>query len=798
MVERHELTRLGVRRRDDATLATRRARGEARNRSFSIDERRSRRLTSSSRCERAKMSNDPRAWRDVEPTTVGVAARALAERRRARERAVNDGGAGVSRGRSARARGGAGTLEDPLGFGDVDARASVERAVELVETSTSFGIRGKDADEDVRAYRRRVRDALTVSSASFDGKLFLAAAHGERSANELRDALRRMEAMGTSDARARKEFVAEHLPTLLACLDAMEDARNLLRKGREEHGEFGVTAELESRLSRAAKSARESLREVFELEERREKILRVLKTFERHEDVFGIPGAIREALARGDYVDAANRCSRAHLSFAGQNSKVLNAILAEIEGDVANAVERLFERLYVGELDDVEAEMTVSALQTLKSCRRSTSNDVDSGDATKIYFDRLVHHACECLTTSASAEDVDVDALSREYRASFVRVWRFATLTDSVNTSHARDALDKIQSLYIDVIKVQFETAVNGRVDAKARRHYDALMDKCAKMSRVGFALSNTYDVLRTRLEIQADFLGGLQQQCTRYSVSLRVHLEQALKSASKPPSDADADESATSAFFAEDARAVFECASHYWYNDSFTTWMKRAGARDFDALVDSFYGIVCALVEHRLTVCGDALFAMRSVLHLDAEFRAFCDARLGATDGRPKRVSLENELVKSARTLQATFIDEKLATLVVDVRAWLFASSADVDVSDECVHVIHRCRDIFDATDVISLDISRVITHRVIDVTRDEFTKALARVRPVAGRLRLEFEFVKLALDSRLTQIARDGADRLIELATRLRPDDDPLLRARRLQACLRRSAELLRRLET
>ena len=38
------------------------------------------------------MSNDPRAWRDVEPTTVGVAARALAERRRARERAVNDGG----------------------------------------------------------------------------------------------------------------------------------------------------------------------------------------------------------------------------------------------------------------------------------------------------------------------------------------------------------------------------------------------------------------------------------------------------------------------------------------------------------------------------------------------------------------------------------------------------------------------------------------------------------------------------------------------------------------------------------
>ena len=314
---------------------------------------------------------------------------------------------------------GAGTLEDPLGFGDVDARASVERAVELVETSTSFGIRGKEADEDVCAYRRRVRDALTVSSAKFDGKLFLAAAHGERSANELRDALRRMEAMGTSGARARKEFVAEHLPTLLACLDAMEDARNLLRKGREEHGEFGATAELESRLSRAAKSARESLREVFELEERREKILRVLKTFERHEDVFGIPGAIREALARGDYVDAANRYSRAHLSFAGQNSKVLNAILVEIESDFDNAIERLFERLYVGELDDVEAEMTVSALQTLKSCRRSTSNDVDSGDATKIYFDRLVHHACECLTTSASAEDVDVDALSREYRASF-------------------------------------------------------------------------------------------------------------------------------------------------------------------------------------------------------------------------------------------------------------------------------------------------------------------------------------------------------------------------------------------
>ena len=83
----------------------------------------------------------------------------------------------------ARARGGAGTLEDPLGFGDVDARASVERAVELVETSTSFGIRGKEADEDVRAYRRRVRDALTVSSATFDGKLFFFSAAALRRAS---------------------------------------------------------------------------------------------------------------------------------------------------------------------------------------------------------------------------------------------------------------------------------------------------------------------------------------------------------------------------------------------------------------------------------------------------------------------------------------------------------------------------------------------------------------------------------------------------------------------------------------
>jgi exocyst complex component 2 len=359
--------------------------------------------------------------------------------------------------------------------------------------------------------------------------------------------------------------------------------------------------------------------------------------------------------------------------------------------------------------------------------------------------------------------------------------------------------LDKIQSLYLDVIKTQFETTVSGRVDAKARRHYDALMEKCATMSRVGFAISHTYDVLRTRLGIQADFLGVLQQQCTRYSVNLRVHLEQALKSASRSPSEAVDVASATSAFFAEDARAVFECASAYWYNESLTPWMTKSGARDFNALVDSFYGVVCALIEHRRTVDGDALFAMRSVLQLDAEFREFCDARLGATDCRsPKRVALENELIQSARTLQATFIDEKLATLVDAARAWLFASSVDVDVCDECVDVMDRCRDIFDATDVVNLDISRVITHRLIDAARDEFTKALARLRPVAGRLRLEFEFVKLALDSRLTPLARDGADRLIELATRLCPDDDALLRARRLQESLRRRAELLRRLET
>ena len=110
-----------------------------------------------------------------------------------------------------RAREGGGDAGGPAGIGGVDARASVERAVELVETSTSFGIRGKEADEDVCAYRRRVRDALTVSSAKFDGKLFLAA-RGERGFGERVEGRAASNGGDGDEWRAREERVRRGTP----------------------------------------------------------------------------------------------------------------------------------------------------------------------------------------------------------------------------------------------------------------------------------------------------------------------------------------------------------------------------------------------------------------------------------------------------------------------------------------------------------------------------------------------------------------------------------------------------------
>jgi hypothetical protein len=56
-----------------------------------------------------------------------------------------------------------------------------------------------------------------------------------------------------------------------------------------------------------------------------------------------------------------------------------------------------------------------------------------------------------------------------------------------------------------------------------------------------------------------------------------------------------------------------------------------------------------------------------------------------------------------------------------------------------------------------------------------------------------LEFELLKLALEARATKQARDGASRLVDLASRVAPDDDAIARARAIASETRKHKRLL-----
>lgn len=107
---------------------------------------------------------------------------------------------------------------------------------------------------------------------------------------------------------------------------------------------------------------RESLREVFVIEERWEKIVCVFEVMEWYEDVFGISGAVREALSRGEYARAAETYCCVCVVFSGKCLCVLDVVLDEVEENVKFVEECMYECLYVGDFDDVYAERIVTAL----------------------------------------------------------------------------------------------------------------------------------------------------------------------------------------------------------------------------------------------------------------------------------------------------------------------------------------------------------------------------------------------------------------------------------------------------
>jgi exocyst complex component 2 len=726
---------------------------------------------------------EPTTWRDVDARDVGARARALADRRRRRD---------ATRGASssapdARRASDSSRVEDALGFEGVDAVALVERA-----RATA----GEDVDAwDEKRARRATLARMTTTEEGFDARAYLVAAHGERTREELARGATRLEAEIDAVRASTRMSAAEELPTVLACLDAMEDARGVLRRGREEAGEFGATAELEARLSRAWKSARESLREVFAIEERREKIARALEAMERHEDVFGIPGAVREALSRGEYARAAETYRRARAAFSGKRSRVLDAVLDEVEENVKSAEERMYERLYVGDLDDAHAERIVTALQTLKLCRpalTSSQGEVTAaGNAVHIYLDRLVEYACEELTNTASSDDFDVETLSRGYRALFVRVWRFVTLMDTCASSYARDASTKIQSVYVGFMKSRFDNSLNKRTietDAEqANRRFDVLIDKCAKMSCIGFSLSYSYDILGTRLSLQPDLLEALQQQYTRFSVSLRVHLEQALKLAAQPLAQDQRLETTTQSFF-RDARVVFQITAEYWLDERFTPWMINAGSRDVGSLIDTFYDAARSLVALARELRRGPLASLAALKQIENGCAVFFDEFNFTGTGignEANRVAFRDDISRTTQMFLDEFVGGEMSAIIVAVRRW-FAAPVEktLESRPECVDVLHRVRSTYEsATSTVpelATAISQDIAARLVDALRSEFTSNLSQLRPTASTLRVEFELLKLALDARSTKQARDGASRLVDLAARVAPDDDAIARAR------------------
>ena len=708
----------------------------------------------------------PSSWRDVDRARIGVDARAIASRRRRRE--------GVETRRS---------LKDDSGT-----------RTKTLDANDGEVVRANAMKEDARL--------MTTE----DAQRLMATEHGEATIEGLRDAAERARRGAEADDSRRKMLAAECLPAYLAGLDVAADAREALVRAREEgEGGFGAARELEARCERASRLARDGLREVFELEERRGKLERALETLERRRDVFGIPGVVREALARGEYENAADERGRATAALEGsaKDSAVLRAVLDDVENAFSSAAEHLFERLYVGELNDDEAEQTVIALQTLGV----STSETDVGDAPMVYVDRLVEWACEDLANVESTiEDDDVEVLGRACRANFMRAWRFAELTGATRSPRERHALDKIQLAYVNIVKSRFDAALNTRTiasESRSTRRFDRLLEKCSKMTRIGLSLSRTYDVLHTRLELKPCAFEAMFQQHMRCSVSIRVHLEQALKIASQNIVDGDHHVKVVRGFFRDDARAVFEIAARYWQHKSLTHQMIKSGSRDLSTLVDAFYASASSLlITERREVLRDLRFAM----DLRDEFDALCESAMIdiVHVGDPiVRMAFVDASKRSVDALRTEFVDATVNELVALSQKWLRApaDSSVIDSRRECIDVISAIARAHEAamreTPRVALELAQAIILRLVDAVRRDFAEHLLAFRPVMRHLRLEFDLFRLALDSLSPKPAREGTARLVDLVSRVAGScEDTIARSSAIERDAATHAELISKL--
>lgn len=760
-------------------------------------------------------ATEPSTWAEVDASSVGSTALRLSARRRARHRSA--AGASTSAGASSSCRVASGFV-DPLGYGVVDVETLVARAL---------GEKGTASDADVSAEtlraRRRVRDEVSIASEGFDALTYLGAAHGTRSEDELRAGADNVRLSIEDEEGSRKDFVAEHLPNYLACLDAMEDARGLLRQAREENGEFGVTYELETRMTKTAESAHQSLGEVFDLEDKRAKLVRVLKLFEKHKDLFSLPSTIRDALSKGDYDAVAKSCDYAFASLSDQHSQVWDIVLDEIRTDIHKARERLYEKLYVGELDDSDAEKTILALRTLARYAQAVP-DANFPDPVKLYIDRLVQYARDEMSELMSSNRADVQLLSREFRSHYVRAWRFITLLGDSRESNAKDALKSLQLDYADLVKATFDETLHRSTVSVNTPPLDAVMAKCDSMMRVGVEPLVTFDILRDKLQFSSSELGLLQQLNVRCGVSLRVHLEQAMKLSFQTSLSEQSPETLVNTVFAAVMQKVFAVATQYWCNPLVGQDSRDMCSRDVTSLLQCYHRLsvefTLRLVDHASSdATGETthLDRIRLVHEIETSMRQ-CSTQFQAlhalsTEEHSGLALFQEKMADVLKTLTKSFIDVQVARVKSLQESWMATKCAS-DVAtltprDGVIEVIRLLANVrCSAAGVLSQSESRLISdaiqRRCVDDLRDRYTQLLnstagdSSMRTALACFAFEFEFLKIALERAASEAALSGLARLTDIARRVSPTSDQIALNRALQSEISRHQPLLDRLSS
>ena len=181
------------------------------------------------------------------------------------------------------------------------------------------------------------------------------------------------------------------------------------------------------------------------------------------------------------------------------------------------------------------------------------------------------------------------------------------TLLGDSRESNTKDALKSLQLDYADLVKGIFDKTLHRSSASVNTPPLDAVVAKCESMMRIGVEPLVTFDILRDKLQFSSSELGPLQQLNVRCGVSLRVHLEQAMKLSFQTTLSGQSPETLVNAVFAAVAQKVFAVAMQYWCNPLVGQDSRGICSRDVTSLLQCY---------HRLSV----EFTLRFVEHSSSD----------------------------------------------------------------------------------------------------------------------------------------------------------------------------------